>query len=141
MTIQISSIASSVRSKGAISAIFIASILPALLFFFFFITGCNKKPEYIPGSSVQGIRAPISKVLFSPIAYDGAVLKLAGIVTDLTEHEGYFDQDNSGGVSSDDDASGSAGYNKVDTDEDITTVFKLMDPYGNYVNIILTGSW
>lgn len=141
MQIQKSTKVSFLSGKDVFSAIYIAPVLTALLFFLFFVTGCNKKPEYLPGSSVQGIRAPISKVLFSPIAYDGAVLKLEGIVTDVTESEGSSDRDNSDGVSSEDTASGKAGENEENTGDDTTTIFKLRDLNGNYVNIILPGSW
>ena len=83
--------------------------------------------------------------MFSPIDYDGAVLKLGGIVTDVTVLRDYGDRDNPEGGShrgdSPGDSSGKAGYNEVGADDDITTVFKLTDPKGNYVNIILPGSW
>jgi len=85
----------------------------------------------MPGQSVQGIRAPISKVLFSPIAFDGAVLKIEGYITDLIV-EGQIDNENA--------SSEAPGLSKADP-EDLTTLFKLMDTKGNYVNIILPGTW
>jgi hypothetical protein len=77
--------------------------------------GCNKEPEYIPGSSIQGFRAAISKILFSPIAYDGATLAVEGIAAQVKE---------------------------TDTgQEDIGTEFKLVDLNGNYINVDMPGSW
>jgi hypothetical protein len=92
----------------ASSAVFLFSI--AIL-----AAGCNKKPEYIPGSSVQGYRAPIYRILFSPLAYDGRLVAVEGIVNRLdidTEHP-----------------------------EGPTTFFRLMDLQGNYINIEMPGTW
>jgi len=100
-------------------------ILPAnavfaapLLFLFLLMilsAGCNKKPEYIPGSSVQGYRAPIYKILFSPIAFDGRLVAVEGIVSGL----------------------------EVDTEhpEGPTTFFRLMDLKGNYIEVEMPGTW
>lgn len=77
--------------------------------------GCNKKPEYVPGSSVQGFRAAISKILFSPIAFDGATVAVEGIVAHVNEV-------NPG-------------------QEDVTTEFRLVDLNGNYINVDMPGSW
>lgn len=87
-----------------------------LLVFLTVSAACNKKPEYIPGSSVQGYRAPISKILFSPIAYDGATVAVEGIVTDVEAQ-------------------------KSGSDEEIVTYFRLSDLNGNYININMPGSW
>ncbi len=100
-------------------------ILPAnavfaapLLFLFLLMilsAGCNKKPEYIPGSSVQGYRAPIYKILFSPIAFDGRLVAVEGIVSGL----------------------------EVDMEhpEGPTTFFRLMDLKGNYIEVEMPGTW
>lgn len=76
---------------------------------------CNKKPEYVPGSSVQGFRAAISKILFSPIAFDGATVAVEGIAAHVNEV-------NPG-------------------QEDVTTEFKLVDLNGNFINVDMPGSW
>ena len=92
-------------------------IFPLLLLMV--IAGCNKKPEYIPGLGIQGYRAAISKILFSPIAYDGATVAIEGFVRDFAEET----EDGSS------------------ADEEITTTFKLTDLNGNYINILLPGQW
>ena len=76
---------------------------------------CNKKPEYIPGSSVQGFRAAISKILFSPVAFDGAPVAVEGIVSQLKEVN--------------------------PEQEDVSTEFRLVDLNGNYINVNMPGSW
>ena len=76
---------------------------------------CNKKPEYVPGSSVQGFRAAISKILFSPIAFDGATVAVEGIVAQVRE---------------------------VNPEQkDVSTEFKLVDLNGNFINVDMPGSW
>ncbi len=89
---------------------FIAAVLLLAL-----AAGCNKKPEYVPGSSVQGFRASISKILFSPIAYDGATLAVEGIAASVSES-------NPGGA-------------------DAMTNFRLVDLNGNFVNVEMPGTW
>ncbi|HML94314.1 MAG TPA: hypothetical protein PKC29_02665 [Thermodesulfobacteriota bacterium] len=101
------------------------SVLPGRLLFaaavisFFSLAvisaGCNKKPEYIPGSSVQGYRAPIYRILFSPLAYDGRLVAVEGIVNRL----------------------------EIDTEhpEGPTTFFRLIDLKGNYINVEMPGTW
>ncbi len=79
-------------------------------------SGCNKEPEYLPGSSVQGFRAPISKILFSPIAFDGATVAVEGIVTGV-------------------DVQGEG------SDGEKVTYFRLSDLNGNYINVNMPGSW
>lgn len=90
-----------------------------LLLLVFSIAGCNKEPEYIPGLGIQGYRAPISKILFSPVAYDGATVAVEGFVRDYSEESGT------------DEAA----------DKDYTTIFKLADINGNYINILMPGQW
>ena len=94
----------------------IKSPLIMALLLFSLSAGCNKEPEYIPGMSVQGYRAPISKILFSPIAFDGATVAVEGIVNDVNE-----DNSQSG--------------------DGVVTYFKLSDLNGNYVNVNMPGSW
>lgn len=90
--------------------------LIAVISMFVFTAACNKKPEYIPGSSVQGFRAPISKILFSPVAFDGATVAVEGIVTDVsTESE--------------------------QPGEDMVTNFKISDLNGNYINVYMADTW
>jgi len=92
-------------------------IIPLLLLLL--IAGCNKDPDYIPGLGIQGYRAPISKILFSPLAYDGATLAIEGFARDFAEEP----------------------VDGSDTSEDITTTFKLTDLKGNYIIILLPGEW
>ncbi|MCK5710750.1 MAG: hypothetical protein KAI07_09445 [Deltaproteobacteria bacterium] len=92
-------------------------IIPLLLLLV--IAGCNKEPDYIPGLGIQGYRAPISKILFSPLAYDGATVAIEGFARDFAEEP----------------------VNGSDTSEDITTTFKLTDLKGNYIIILLPRQW
>ncbi len=119
------------RVREASWILFKAYLLPSLLLILLIAAGCNKEPEYIPGLTVQGIRAPISKVLFSPIAFDGAVLKIEGHITDLIV-EGQIE---------DSDAPSEVPEIEETDPEELTTLFKLMDTKGNYINIILPGTW
>ncbi len=75
-----------------------------------------KKNEYVPGSSIAGIRASINKILVSPLAFDGAVVVVEGIARDIEEKYGEYE--NSRGLS-----------------------FKLTDLYGNYININAPSGW
>ncbi len=92
-------------------------IIPLLLLLL--IAGCNKDPDYIPGLGIQGYRAPISKILFSPLAYDGATVAIEGFARDFAEEP----------------------VDGSDTSEDVTTTFKLTDLKGNYIIILLPGEW
>lgn len=92
-------------------------IIPLLLLLL--IAGCNKNPDYIAGLGIQGYRAPISKILFSPLAYDGATLAIEGFARDFAEEP----------------------VDGSDTSEDVTTTFKLTDLKGNYIIILLPGQW
>lgn len=91
-------------------------LIPLLLLVF---AGCNKEPKVIYGLGIQGYRASIAKILFSPIAYDGATVAIEGFVRDLAEET----QDG------------------IDEDVEITTMFKLMDLNGNFINIEMPGQW
>jgi len=89
--------------------------LIAAVMLFALAAGCNKEPEYVPGMSVQGFRASISKILFSPIAFDGATVAVEGIAASVSEVS-------PGG-------------------EDAETNFRLVDLNGNYINVEMPGSW
>lgn len=89
--------------------------LIAAVMLFALAAGCNKEPEYVPGMSVQGFRASISKILFSPIAFDGATVAVEGIAASVSE---------------------------VDPEqEDAMTNFRLVDLNGNFINVEMPGSW
>lgn len=92
-------------------------IIPLLLLLL--LAGCNKDPDYIAGLGIQGYRAPISKILFSPLAYDGATVAIEGFARDFAEEP----------------------VDGSDTSEDVTTTFKLTDLKGNYIIILLPGQW
>jgi hypothetical protein len=89
--------------------------LIAAVMLFALAAGCNKEPEYVPGMTVQGFRASISKILFSPIAFDGATVAVEGIAASVTE---------------------------VNPErEDAETTFRLVDLNGNFINVEMPGSW
>jgi len=92
-------------------------IMPMLMVFVF--VGCNKEPEYIPGAGIQGIREPIFRILLSPVAYDGAIVVVEGVVRDYSEQK-------------EDGAEG---------DDDIEATFKLFDTRGGSINIRMPGKW
>lgn len=106
-------------------------LVSSLFLFVFLLLGCNKQPEYIPGQSVQGINVPIAKVLFSPLAFDGALVKVQGHVAGLLV-EGDIDDEET--------PSGAPEIQETEP-EDLTTLFKLVDTKGNYLTIILPGTW
>jgi len=89
------------------------------LFLISVFVGCNKEPEYIAGAGIQGIRETISRILLSPIAYDGATVVIEGIVQDFSEQK----ETSSASV------------------DDLEATFKLVDTKGNYINIIMPGQW
>lgn len=105
------------KNKGL--ALFGKLFVTLTLLIVFASAGCNKEPEYIPGAGIQGYRAPISKILFSPLAYDGATVAVEGFVRDYKEESEGSRPDE--------------GY--------VTATFKLTDLNGNYINIIMTGQW
>lgn len=92
-------------------------LLPLLLMFA--LVGCNKEPKYIPGAGIQGIREPIFRILLSPVAYDGAIVVVEGIVRDFSEQE------------------------EADSEsaDDLESTFKLFDTRGSFINITMPGSW
>ena len=89
--------------------------LIAAVMLFALSAGCNKEPEYLPGMSVQGFRASISKILFSPIAFDGATVAVEGIAASVSEIN--------------------------PEQEDAETTFRLVDLNGNFINVEMPGSW
>ena len=92
-------------------------IMPLLLIFVF--VGCNKEPEYIPGAGIQGIREPMFRILLSPIAYDGAIVVVEGVVRNYSEQKET------------DSAS----------DDDLEATFQLFDTKGASINIRMPGQW
>ena len=92
-------------------------LTPLLLVFI--IAGCNKEPEYIPGAGIQGIREPIFRILLSPVAYDGAIVVIEGVVQDFSEQK-ETDSANA---------------------DDLEATFKLFDAKGSYINIRMPGQW
>lgn len=108
-----------------------AHILAPLLIFVLILSGCNKEPQHIPGQSVQGINAPIAKILFSPLAFDGAQVKVQGHITGLIVE---------GDIEDTEKPKGAPEIKESDPGE-LTTLFKLVDTKGNYLNIILPGTW
>ncbi len=90
-------------------------LLIAAVLLFALAAGCNKKPEYVPGMSVQGFRASISKILFSPIAFDGATVAVEGIAAAVSGAD--------------------------PKEQDAVTTFRLVDLNGNYINVEMPGVW
>ena len=87
------------------------AIIASILFFIPF--GCGNKEKEIPGMNVPGIRTYVSRILISPLAFDGAIVAVEGIahdVQEITEGEGK-----------------------------IITAFKLSDLRGNFINVSIQG--
>jgi hypothetical protein len=88
-------------------------ILPSLLLIFS-ITACGGEKE-IPAPQIGGIRTTISRILISPLAFDGAEVALEGIAHDISEAK---------------------------TGEDVPIIiFKLTDLGGNFINVSIPSSW
>lgn len=92
-------------------------IVPMLLIFV--IAGCNKEPEYIPGAGIQGIREPMFRILLSPIAYDGAIVVVEGVVRGYSEDTKTDKEDS----------------------ENVESTFQLYDTKGGYINVRIPGQW
>jgi len=92
-------------------------LTPLLLVFI--IAGCNKEPKYMAGAGIQGIREPIFRILLSPVAYDGAIVVIEGVVQDFSEQK-ETDSANA---------------------DDFEATFKLFDTKGSYINIRMPGQW
>ena len=92
-------------------------IMPLLVIFIF--VGCNKEPEYLPGAGIQGIREPIFRILLSPVAFDGAIVVVEGVVRDYSEQK-------------------EAG---AESDDDVEATFQLFDTRGGSINIRMPGQW
>ncbi len=92
----------------------------SLILLVFAFAGCgDKEPEYIPGQGIQGIREPIFRILLSPVAYDGAIVVIEGVVQDYSEQQGT----------------------ELTGADEVETTFKLYDTKGNFINIVMPGSW
>jgi hypothetical protein len=92
--------------------LFLTALVPALLIMF---TGCgSRNEEEIPGANIAGIRASITKILISPLAFDGAVVAVEGLARDVKKEN-------------------SDGQNAV-------TTFKLSDLQGNYIRVSIQGT-
>lgn len=92
-------------------------LTPLLLIFI--LVGCNKEPEYIPGAGIQGIREPMFKILLSPIAYDGAIVVIEGVVRNYSEQK----------------------VSGLDNTDDVEATFQLFDTRGGSINIRMPGEW
>lgn len=74
------------------------------------LTGCrNRNVEEIPGANIAGIRASITKILISPLAFDGAIVAVEGLAHDVKKE-------------------------RSDRRERVTA-FKLSDLQGNFINV------
>lgn len=82
------------------------ALVPALLII---LTGCGSRNEEIPGANIIGIRATITKILISPLAFDGAIVAVEGLARDAKKES-------------------SKGQKPV-------TTFKLSDLQGNFINV------
>jgi len=78
------------------------------------LISCSKKEKEISGMNVSGIRTTISRILISPLAFDGAIVAIEGLATDVRK-----EPSNGGGA----------------------TLFKLSDLKGNYINVSASGTW
>ncbi|MEM4410017.1 MAG: hypothetical protein QXI19_14900 [Candidatus Caldarchaeum sp.] len=74
------------------------------------LAGCAKKEPPL-GYRISGIRAPLGKILVSPLAFDGAIVAVEGIAKDVT----------------------------TSTNDPPSVTFKLSDLKGNYINVTLKG--
>ncbi len=81
---------------------------------FFIITGCGGEKKVL-APQIQGMRTSIKRILISPLAFDGAIVALEGIVRDVEEES-------------------------VNDDEPKTR-FKLSDLSGNYIIVSMRTSW
>ena len=102
-----------IRNRGIKKSFFIDG--PRIAAFFIlvtFIIGCAK--ETIPvGAGIVGIRASINKISISPLAYDGAIVVVEGIATEVSIDE--------------------------PSDNQTITKFKLANFSGTYINVVLEG--
>lgn len=87
--------------------LFLTTLVPALLMI---LTGCGSRNEKeIPGANIAGIRASITKILISPLAFDGAIVAVEGLAHDVKKE--------------------SSDGRKA------ATAFKLSDLQGNFINV------
>jgi hypothetical protein len=82
--------------------------------FLIIFVGCGSgKEKEIPGANIAGIRASIRKILISPLAFDGAIVAVEGLVHDVKK------ESLTGGK--------------------VATMFKLSDIQGDFINVSTTG--
>lgn len=86
------------------------------LIFVVIFVGCSPKDNEIPGMHITGIRAEITRILLSPLAFDGAIVAVEGLA-----HDVKLETSNGQAQSS--------------------TRFKLSDLRGNYINVSIPGTW
>jgi hypothetical protein len=92
--------------------LFLIALVPALLII---LIGCgSRNEEEIPGANIAGIRAPITKILISPLAFDGAMVAVEGLARDVKK-EGSYEQKT-------------------------VKTFKLSDFQGNFINVSTSGT-
>ena len=60
------------------------SIILTLLLMLTITTSCSKTKKNIPEFNVPGVKTSISRILISPLAFDGAVVALTGYVKDVS---------------------------------------------------------
>lgn len=93
--------------RKLLSSVLVSALLIILI-------GCgNRNTEEIPGANIVGIRASITKILISPLAFDGAIVAVEGLARDVK---------------------------KEDSDgKKLVTTFKLSDLQGNFINVSTSG--
>ena len=74
------------------------------------------KEKEIPGMNIAGIRTTISRILISPLAFDGAIVAVEGSAHDAKKET-------------------------VDGEKTEKTFFKLADLRGNFINVSISGKW
>lgn len=87
--------------------------LAALLVLALALPACGRKSPPVVGAGIAGIRASISKILFSPLAHDGAQLAVEGIALGVAVTDSH--------------------------DDGPVTTFKLSDLRGSYINVRIIG--
>lgn len=88
-----------------------SGLTPLLVLITALIVSCSNKEKEIPGMNISGIRTTISRILISPLAFDGAVVAVEGLATDVRKEPGGT-----------------------------KTTFKLSDLRGNYINVSTSGA-
>jgi hypothetical protein len=86
-----------------------------VLVFLIIFGGCSSKEKYIPGMNIPGIRASITRILISPLAFDGAIVAVEGIARDVQKET-------------------------LNEEDKVVTMFKLSDLQGNFINVSIPGT-